>query len=518
MNQLLHHIKIAFSSREKIGFVPFFLSVTLLYGNAVGVGEYCDVPLSGLWGVGVTVAQWSAIMLFTACLIGFLMVWRGVFAVAFPLLTLITAVALYFKLAMGISVTPLAVEATLINGPAIAMTMITWQLAAIGLAGLLLGGVVAWLRCTRVAQPRLPWLWFCILGVVTAMVGYTPRSLRSNLSVRAPWSVICSTAEYLANRQSYDEVRTAYDNVAATCATDSVTVVLILGESLRSDHLQINGYRRPTTPRLAREPNVVSLPNLRSEFYYTHRSIPHIVTRADSISPESAYEEPSFIPLFQNAGFHTSWITNQDYCPQYGEFMRRADTLVQYATTRTLYYYRKWLDTDMLPGIDSVLRHPSPKQLMVVHSIGSHWWYPSHYPDSLARFRPEVDSKILSELSVQQMINSYDNTILASDLFWSRVIDRLRRRRAVLVYVSDHGESLGEEGRLLHNPVGDEMGRIAAFVWMSDSYMAAFPEKVEALRRRARERCTTDVVFHTVLSAGAISTEVLNPELSLLND
>lgn len=502
-----------------MGFFPFFLSVTLLYGIVVGVVEHADIPLSGLRGVVVSVCEWGAVMAGTGVMLGFIMVWRRVFAVAFPLLMLITGVALYFKMAMGITVTPLGVELAAINGAATAFTMITWQLVVSALGGLLIGCALAWWRWRRVSAPRSPWVWFILFGVATGMLEFAPQSLKRNMRVRVPWSVIYSVNEYATNiRSSVAQERKGFDNVSATCGTDSLTVVVILGESLRSDHMQINGYHRPTTPGIAAEEHLVSIPRMRSNYYYTHLSVPHIVTRADSATEERAQVEPSFVPLFRNAGFRTAWVSNQDYAEAYGSFMHSADTCLQYATTKTLYFYNKWLDTDLLPGIDSVLSEGAARQLLVLHTIGSHWWYPAHYTEADAKFRPEVNSKILSELSVEQIINSYDNTILASDRFWMEVIDRLRRRRAVVIYISDHGESLGENGRLLHSPDGEEMSRVGAFVWMSDSYVASFPDKAAALRRRAKGSCSTDVVFHTVLSGADISTPVLNPQLSLFND
>ena len=151
-----------------------------------------------------------------------------------------------------------------------------------------------------------------------------------------------------------------------------------------------------------------------------------------------------------------------------------------------------------------------------MHTIGSHWWYPAHYTRSQARWTPEVDSRIVSEMSRAQIVNSYDNTILASDSFWKAVIDRLRGSRSIVIFISDHGESLGEDGRWIHSADAPEVRSTACFVWYSPKYASFYPQKVAALRANAHRRVSTDYIFHTVLDAGAITTPVLDRGRSLL--
>ena len=92
-------------------------------------------------------------------------------------------------------------------------------------------------------------------------------------------------------------------------------MVFIIGETLRADHMQINGYARPTTPLLAKEKNVVSLPDIESEYWFTHESVPYIMTRADHNTKDRAYTERSFIDIFKRAGYHTSWIQTRRAFP-----------------------------------------------------------------------------------------------------------------------------------------------------------------------------------------------------------
>ncbi len=98
--------------------------------------------------------------------------------------------------------------------------------------------------------------------------------------------------------------------------------------------------------------------------------------------------------------------------------------------------------------MDSLLASSTAdKHLFVLHTIGSHWYYNFHVTDSLQLFRPLTDSRIVTQNSEQQMLNSYDNTILYLDYFLDTLIERFEDRVAVVIYLSDHGESLGEDGK-----------------------------------------------------------------------
>lgn len=177
----------------------------------------------------------------------------------------------------------------------------------------------------------------------------------------------------------------------------------------------------------------------------------------------------------------------------------------------------KNLDLDILPLVKDDLKEMNHKSnLFVIHSIGSHWYYNTHYPDSLAIYKPEVNSRVLSDLSEEQLINSYDNTILATDDFLSKLIGLFRKRNAILIYISDHGESLGEEGRFLHAVDAPELHIPACFIWYSDKFALNYPEKISALKDNAEKNWSSDIIFHTVLDAGTLSTDVFEPSLSVL--
>ncbi len=109
-------------------------------------------------------------------------------------------------------------------------------------------------------------------------------------------------------------------------------MVFVLGESLNAKNMQINGYKRPTTPYLMKEKNVVSLPHIYSEYGYTHESVPYILTRASHKAPDLGYKERSFISILKKAGYQTTWLANQESIVTYSYFMNEC----QYMKMNTL--------------------------------------------------------------------------------------------------------------------------------------------------------------------------------------
>ena len=153
-----------------------------------------------------------------------------------------------------------------------------------------------------------------------------------------------SIDRYLEERIIIAEDRKTF-TVSPKTDVDSLTVVMVLGESLRADHMQLNGYKRETMPLLSKEKNIVSYPNIYTEPVYTNVSVPHIMTRADSANMERAYQEESFVSIFKQAGYHSVWLANQESTESYVYFMNECDSLIFVNSGKSLYIIDKWLDS-----------------------------------------------------------------------------------------------------------------------------------------------------------------------------
>ena len=507
-------MKISHTARKGV-LVPllFVTAITLIYALVFTLSEFADSPYSSFADFLVLAFQWASITVGTFGLMYLLSVNRYIFAVAFPLLTTFSTVLAYFRYTVNATFTPMTIELALINDARTNMQVVSWQLLCLMALTLALSLLVVRVRWRGIRFAR-PWLHLLVgAGIIFVTNSMIPQLSRP-MAQRMPYSIYYNFSLYFENRAVAAEVRDTFTS-NAVAGSDSLVVVFVIGESLRSDHLQINGYERETTPYLAQESNLVSLPDVYSEECFTHTSIPHLMTRADSISPQRAYDEQSFVTIFKSAGFRTSWIANQEPVSTYAYFMNECDTLIYVNSGKSLYTFDKWVDEDILPHLESELEGGNPMQLHILHSIGSHWWYNSHYTDGFERYTPVVGSRVISSNSKEEMINSYDNTILYTDYFIKRTIDLIRDRNAVLIYLSDHGECLGEDGYFTHGTDRPQLHYPAAFVWYSDKYASSFPTVIENLKKNCDKRYRTDYLFHSIIDAAAITTEYMNPQMSI---
>ncbi len=500
----------------KISYLRFWLILSAIYALVfVGI-EFMGSPANGIKGYLVLASQWAVVSLSASMVIGLIGLNKWVFMILWPVLLTLSAIAAYYRLTMGLSITANLIDLALTNEWSTWVTVITLPLVIGLIASLAASVLIVIYRFRKVERAKHVYVLTAIYFTGCLLPVHIVTRFKAPVTARMPYSFWYSVNDWLANRRAVAENRDTYSRVNAVAHDSSPDVIFIIGESLRSDHLQLNGYNRATTPLLAADTAVISFPEMWSDHIYTHISVPHIMTRADSIREDAAFSDESFISLFRKAGYKTYWLSNQDGVATYAYFMHEADSLIMCNSARNLYGFDKWTDYDLLAPLDHIInKGKEEKRLAVLHTIGSHWWYPAHYTDSFARFRPEVDSRILSELSQEQMVNSYDNTILATDAFIAEIIKKLQKRNAIIIFISDHGESLGEEGRYLHASDHETLHHPACFVWYSPQYAANFPEKVAALKANRDKRLTTETMFHSVLDGAAIETSPLNREKSI---
>lgn len=498
----------------------FALLVSVIYCAIILSIEFRNVPIDGLYSLCVTSSQFGVVAFCTFGLILLLSANRWLFALFCPILFVFSSVMCFFNITIGTTLTPVAIEIALINNATMWWSMISPGLILVIVASLAISCLIALCRFRYIKPDRTS---SCITFFVGLAIVLLPTLFVSRLSApvggRLPYSIYFSFKDYFLSRKEIKEVRDNYEHESALAGVNSPDIIFVLGESLRADHLPFNGYERNTMPHLSKADNLVSFPHIYSEYTYTDISVPHIMTNADAANPDRAYTEQSFITLFKNAGYKTAWFANQDLSRSYAYFAHEADTLAYCNVGQSLYSYVKWLDSDMLPSIRQWLTSGSgdEKHMAVVHTIGSHWWYKSHYTDSHARFSPEVTHKDIGGLTTEQMINSYDNTIIATDEFLAGLLNLIKGRNAVLFYISDHGESLGEDGVFMHGADTPPLHHPACLVIYSDEYAKHYPDKIKNLHDNQSRVDSTDVVFHTLLDIADIKTSVLKPEKSLTN-
>ncbi len=343
------------------------------------------------------------------------------------------------------------------------------------------------------------------------------NNLRANTIInRVPFTIIGASDEYIKLTKLNSTPRKEVGLDAVSMTNDSLLVVLIVGEAVRNDHLGFNGYSRNTTPLLSSK-HIISFPNTRSLSTYTAASVPQLLTRADSISPFKAYEEESFISILKRCNYSTAWIANQTPDYTYDGLVKEAEVFKNVSVASSLYSDKKWTDGLILPVFSEIIEDLGSRQFVGLHTIGSHWYYNYRYPDSFMKFMPVTQSRSIRHNTKDEIINSYDNSILFMDYFISNIISMIDDRNSILIYVSDHGELLGEEQMWLHASEHDVLYNSACFIWMSDEYKKLNPDKFKSALANSKESYTTSLLFHTILSACNINTSVLKEKLNLLN-
>lgn len=278
-------------------------------------------------------------------------------------------------------------------------------------------------------------------------------------------------------------------------------VVLVVGESLRSDHLGINGYARNTTPHLAAlGSELLSFPDVASTANWTNHAVPGIVTLP--IGKTRA----TLIQTFHEAAYRTAWLSNQEPSP-----LSRAADVVEHAIDSQDFHLRT--DINLLPLFVSFVRQAGPRQFVVLHMTGSHVPYEEGYGADSKVFIPTLRDLGIGEPLLADKaaaINSYDNTVVETDKFLARVIDVLRteRRPAVLLYTSDHGENLFDNERhlFMHAQPGPTHfdTHVPLLTWMNAPYRAAYPALEQALRANQHKKISHTNVFSSLLQLGAV--------------
>lgn len=302
-----------------------------------------------------------------------------------------------------------------------------------------------------------------------------------------------------------------------------LVAVLIVGETARAQNFSLYGYSRETNPALA-SIDVVPFLNVSSCGTTTAVSLPCMFSmrnRTDFDSKEARRTE-NLLDVVQRAGVEVVWIDNtsgcKGICDRVGE--RRPDSGTDPINCTELECY----DNALLSVLEKQIASTSRDVLIVLHQSGSHG--PAYYqrvPPAFQRFKPYCKTVMLQECSRAEVLNAYDNTILYTDQFIAGVIQTVERARVshdgVVLYVSDHGESLGENNLYLHGLpyffAPSEQTHVPMIAWLSEGYLDRFAMDKECLTAKRAERFSHDNLFHSVLGILALDTTVYKNELDI---
>lgn len=301
---------------------------------------------------------------------------------------------------------------------------------------------------------------------------------------------------------------------------DDIIGILVIGESARYDHFGINGYKRSTTPLISKIPNLFSF-KAQACANITYNSVPCMLTHVTKEKVDKALEETTFLSVLTKLGFNTSWVGTQSLL----KYLKTTDSETIYDEAGlaiipggSALYQMNDHDEVMLPYLDNIMAKPG-KKFIVLHTSGSHWNYLARYPKEYNTFTPVCpsSSKIdQSSCTMEQLVNSYDNSILYTDYILDQIIKRLAGKNAFLIYASDHGESLGENGVYAHGShITPEQLTIPFVFWGSDSFIKRHPKLLKSLAKRKRVELSHDYIFHSALDCSGVEGEIIDKGLSL---
>ena len=304
-------------------------------------------------------------------------------------------------------------------------------------------------------------------------------------------------------------------------------IVVVVGETARAANWGLSGYARQTTPELAKL-DVINFTDTTSCGTNTEVSVPcmfaHIGRR--DYDETRIRSSQSLLHVLKHAGVRAVWIDNQSGCKGVCadlEFIR-ATLPPESSDVGRLCPNGQCFDEVMLDSIRPLLLSEKRDLVLVLHQTGNHGpAYFKRYPTGFEQFKPACENVELGKCSRQEIVNAYDNALSYTDYVLAQTIALLKLQTshdAAMIYVSDHGESLGENNLYLHGVPFSIAPRtqihVPMVMWFSPSFTTTSGIKLDCLRERAKLASSHDNLFHTTLGLLDIRSTVYEPSLDLV--
>ncbi|MGV8886672.1 MAG: phosphoethanolamine transferase [Pseudomonas sp.] len=300
--------------------------------------------------------------------------------------------------------------------------------------------------------------------------------------------------------------------------------VLVVGESARAENFGILGYDRDTTPKLNKEAGLIAFTNVHSCGTETAVSVPCMFSdmgRKD-YNASKAKNQEGLLDVLKRAGLDVIWRDNQSGCKGTCDRVTLDD--VSNLKDPVLCANSECRDEILLQGLQHFIDTLDKDTVLVLHQMGSHGpEYFKRYPKEYERFTPVCESNALNNCSRESIVNGYDNTLVYTDHVLSTLIDLLRKNQdkvdTAMLYLSDHGESLGEYNLYLHGTpymlAPEQQKHVAMLAWFSDSYQNSFSVDAHCLQLSREKPLSQDNLFHSMLGLLEVRSKVYNQNLDM---
>ena len=519
-----------------------------LAGNVPLWQKVLSVGVSGTWVLWMTMAALVASVNFALLS---LITWPRGYRWMASVLVLAAAANTHFMRTYGVVIDP-SMMANVLNTDAREVADLLTP--AFPLTLLLVAGPALWWIWRRPLRPRRMWQrWWrntgavslgLALAVASGLAGYQGLAslMRNHKAVRYminPLNTVYAVGALAAERvptsaRAIEPVgEDARLGASYAAQAQPPLLVLVIGETARAEDFGLNGHHRQTTPVLAqwqRDKGLVNFPDVTACGTNTEVSVPCIfspLTREQGGNRKPVHE--NLLDVLQRAGLAVLWLDNQSGC-------KGVCARVPTVSTRQLTDVRWCRDGEchdeiMLEGLDQRLAALDPQRrdrgvVLVMHQMGSHG--PAYFkraPADAKPFGPECVSQTLSDCRVEHVRNAYDNTIAYTDRFLGRTLAWLDAQSGQydtgMIYLSDHGESLGENGLYLHGlPYAlapEQQVKVPMVAWLSRGMQRRTGVEPRCLQGRASQALSHDHLFHSVLGLMDVKTQVHDRRLDIFS-
>lgn len=302
-------------------------------------------------------------------------------------------------------------------------------------------------------------------------------------------------------------------------------IILVVGEATRADRFSLNGYERETNPLLKKE-DIINFSNISSCGTSTAHSVPcmfSIYTKDEYDYKKGITTENVLDVLTNTKDVNVLWRDNNSDSKNVALRVQYED--FKTSKTNTICEDGECRDEGMIVGLDKYIEKSQGKDILIVlHQMGNHGpAYYKRYPKEFEKFTPVCKTNQLEKCTKEEVNNAYDNAILHTDYFLSEVINFLKpyskTYETAMIYMADHGESLGENGLYLHGVpyfmAPSTQTHVASVMWFGENLKKEYD--TEKLKTYSHEAFSQDNLFHTLLGLFEVKTKVYDPTMDILN-
>ncbi len=354
----------------------------------------------------------------------------------------------------------------------------------------------------------------------------TKRELAKTLTPGTPLVSIAKGALATGNERNV-VVKPLGEDATVTTPVDGLSklrvAVIVVGETARGANFSLGFYERETNPLLKKQ-DVTYYSNFASCGTATDVSLPCMFSnlKRSGYTHAGGLENETAVDVLRRAGIDMTWIENNTGSKGVADRVRVVNI---YNSNDPRFCADGTCDDEIvLEKIDEWLSNVKQDSVLVFHQMGNHGpAYYKRYPEAFRKFVPECTTTELAKCKDQEIVNAYDNAILYTDFVLSGIIDRLKARTDTLatgmLYVSDHGESLGENGLYLHGTpyfiAPDEQTRIPLLTWFSPEFAASMGLDIRCQQQRRENTFSHDNLFSSLLGMMNVSTSVYERDLDM---